>query len=503
MYCRSCRSEVKDGTLICSICGSDPSKSPIKKSPAFDKIKILFAVILLGWTIHYTLITKNYISYFNNSYVAEEIDGGDYVLQDDGTFVASGEALIPKVNLAVTSGSDSKNNKIILSINEAIGYYNNGEFLDAADLFEKIYEEESGFEDLNVKLSLCYFGEAKKEYNENNLESAIYYIEKALFYYEKPEYYRSLSHINISLKRYDEAIENFNILEENFSDNGLTQQDKNLLGKIYNAQAATYYNNGNADMALENMEKSIALNPYDSKVKNKYNEIKSQADNEKNFNSTESGMFNVKYEGGIDDVNGYIVLSVLDEAYFSIGSELNFYPKNKTAVVLYSKENFFDITKSPKWSGAIYDGRIKVPLGGINDKHTRLVEVLRHEYSHALIHELSKGKAPMWLNEGLAQYFEGKEVSDYGAFKNRFKKRKNFKFKSLESSFIGLGKSSANNAYFLSLAAVEYIIDSQGGVYKMKSMLKSLGEGNSIEKVLNSELYLSYDKFSEKVINGL
>ena len=38
-------------------------------------------------------------------------------------------------------------------------------------------------------------------------------------------------------------------------------------------------------------------------------------------------------------------------------------PRAETPVVLYSREQFSDITRLAAWSAAAYDGRIRVPLG--------------------------------------------------------------------------------------------------------------------------------------------
>ena len=42
----------------------------------------------------------------------------------------------------------------------------------------------------------------------------------------------------------------------------------------------------------------------------------------------------------------------------------------------------------------------------------RLARTLRHEYAHAAIVTLSRGKAPVWLNEGLAEYYSTFKITD-------------------------------------------------------------------------------------------
>ena len=40
-------------------------------------------------------------------------------------------------------------------------------------------------------------------------------------------------------------------------------------------------------------------------------------------------------------------------------------------MVLYSKEQFRDVTQSPSWAGGLYDGRIRLPVAGRIDEKAR------------------------------------------------------------------------------------------------------------------------------------
>ena len=82
------------------------------------------------------------------------------------------------------------------------------------------------------------------------------------------------------------------------------------------------------------------------------------------------------------------------------------FPPKSIPVVLYSGEQFRDITRSPKWAAAAYDGTIRVPMRGAGEKGEDLDRVLAHEFSHALIRSLATRNLPTWLNEGLASVLE-------------------------------------------------------------------------------------------------
>jgi stage II sporulation protein D len=70
--------------------------------------------------------------------------------------------------------------------------------------------------------------------------------------------------------------------------------------------------------------------------------------------------------------------------------------------------DFVAATGQPSWVAAVTRGaRIELqPLAALERRGT-LTETLRHEYAHAVVDALSRGRAPLWLAEGLAAHFAG------------------------------------------------------------------------------------------------
>ena len=210
----------------------------------------------------------------------------------------------------------------------------------------------------------------------------------------------------------------------------------------------------------------------------------------------EGSHFLVKFEGGENAVTGHLIGLLLEEAYFKAGSDLGYYPEQRIEALLYSKEAFRDITRSPSWAGAIYDGRIKLPVGGVTGKTSALEEVIFHEYTHAVVKELSNGKAPVWLSEGLAQYEEGKSAAPYARVLSGLASKGNLRLRPLEGSFMGLGPQEAQTAYVLSLSATSYIIR-EFGLSPVRSILERLGEGMELQEAISVCLGVSYDELEK------
>ena len=132
--------------------------------------------------------------------------------------------------------------------------------------------------------------------------------------------------------------------------------------------------------------------------------------------ATEEGMeressryFVVLYEREVprELVQGFF--KALDQAFDVLHDRLGEYPRDEITVILYARNAFKSITQAPDWSGGLYDGKIRVPVGGLTtmEEAIGLQAVLVHEMTHAFLYRMAPAGLPLWFNEGLATAFQG------------------------------------------------------------------------------------------------
>src|SRR5205814_97190 len=68
-------------------------------------------------------------------------------------------------------------------------------------------------------------------------------------------------------------------------------------------------------------------------------------------------------------------------------------------------------TEAPSWAGALNDGKLRIPIGGVDAMNPELGRVLEHELTHSFIRSMARGRCPTWLNEGLAQLMEPRSAA--------------------------------------------------------------------------------------------
>ena len=251
--------------------------------------------------------------------------------------------------------------------------------------------------------------------------------------------------------------------------------------------------------AIRSWKQSLALRP-DAQVQKYLEKAERDASAESDFTQKETSHFTLKYEGSqTPESLRRDLVSTLESHYNDLVRDLGVAPRGSISVVLYTDQAFFDVTQSPSWAGAVNDGKLRIPVNGMNSVTPELSRVLRHELAHSFINQLSGGRCPQWLNEGIAQALEPKSLSSRGhRLAELFKAQQEIPFNTLEGSFMRFSPAEAVLAYDESLAAVQYISDTYG-MSDLQRILQRLGEGNSSEAALRATIHDDYGQLQGDV----
>jgi len=244
--------------------------------------------------------------------------------------------------------------------------------------------------------------------------------------------------------------------------------------------------------AVASWKHSLALRP-DATVQQFLAKATREQTAESDFAQRESSHFVLKYEGKqtSEAFRGQI-LAALESDYDDLSRDLGTPPHDNILVTLYTEQAFFDVTQAPSWSGAINDGKLRIPVSGLSSLTPELARVLKHELAHSFINQLSAGRCPPWLHEGIAQLLEPKSLGGSGhQLAQLFKAQRNIPLNMLEASFQSLSGGQAYLAYAESLAAVSYINDTNG-MGDIQRILQALSQGSSTEAALRSTIHSDY-----------
>ncbi len=264
-----------------------------------------------------------------------------------------------------------------------------------------------------------------------------------------------------------------------------------------------YYRNDRAREAVDAWKKSLALKP-DDRITAMLQKVDRETKAEADFRQQETAHFLLRYEGSqaSDSLRSQIV-SVLEEQYKSLLSDLGTAPKNAISVSLYTQETFFDVTQVSAWTSALNDGKLRIPVSGMTNATPELVRVLRHELTHSFIQQITHGNVPQWLNEGLAQLEEPKSTAAVGVrLASLFASGQQISLNRLEGSFLSYSREEASVAYAESLAAVEYIRNTYG-MSDVARLLSRLGQGESIEAALRRTIHGGYAQLESEITSYL
>jgi len=161
------------------------------------------------------------------------------------------------------------------------------------------------------------------------------------------------------------------------------------------------------------------------------------------------------------------------------------------------------VTRAPLWSGAINDGKLRIPISGMQSVTPELARVLKHELTHSFVSQMSGNRCPTWLNEGIAQIEEGRSSGSNGRqLAQLFASGNEIPFNVLEGSFMNFSAPVATVAYAESLAGAEYIRDAYG-ISEITRILEMLSQGSSSEAALRTTVHVDYRQFRDEMARAL
>ncbi|HZC67002.1 MAG TPA: tetratricopeptide repeat protein [Nitrospirales bacterium] len=252
------------------------------------------------------------------------------------------------------------------------------------------------------------------------------------------------------------------------------------------------YRAGDLEVAIKTYDEALVVEPNHAQIKSRLERWRKEAALHSGFQQNLSPHFTVLFEGPAEQRLASAAVDALEAAYWRIGTTLLAYPSGIIAVVLYTDEQFRDITRSPTWAGGVFDGKIRVPMRGALNDPRQLEKVLAHEFTHALVKSLAPRGVPTWVDEGLAVMFETGDLR----WAERLARQAPslIPLPRLHDGFLSLPADQVPLAYAESALAVQMLIE-RGGISALTALLQDLADGQEFTRAFERRVFLSYPEF--------
>lgn len=270
------------------------------------------------------------------------------------------------------------------------------------------------------------------------------------------------------------------------------QLDANA-GQAHKLLGDIYYARHEIKTALGHYEKARRLDPNDVVMQDRLLAARREYRSEAGLDRLFSPHFVVKFQGPTDRDVASAVANRLEKAYNTVGRGLAYFPSELFTVILYPDEQFRDVTLSPHWARGLFDGQIHLPIGTIARDPREEDTILTHEYTHAVVHRLSGGHAPTWLNEGLALYFEG-GAKPWGSDYFARHAEELMPLRLLHGSFLELPPGAATVAYAESYGATKVLIR-RYGLVQVRQLLAALADAPDFSNTFQTVMRGRYGDF--------
>ncbi len=206
---------------------------------------------------------------------------------------------------------------------------------------------------------------------------------------------------------------------------------------------------------------------------------------------------------GLKNVVARRYMLYLEQSTEKVERALKYQPKERITLILVPRRKYTHTLARPRWSGAsTQKNTIIMPFeddsrGKIDDVDD-LKATLRHEYTHAVLNELSNQNCPVWLHEGLAQILgENKETSSIEFLKPWFKQNGAIPLDKLLNDRYVTDAMTVNISYAQAFLFTKYLIRKYN-MARVLSFARALYNDEDVESVFHKTFNLSYTEIDRQ-----
>jgi len=176
-------------------------------------------------------------------------------------------------------------------------------------------------------------------------------------------------------------------------------------------------------------------------------------------------------------------------------------PAARQTVYLLDRQAYETSTGLPAWTNAASQGGVIYIAVGADSPESpaKLRRSLRHEYLHAAVNRLSAGRCPGWLDEGLAQWFEGQGAAAPAAILRSWSARHPpIPLVQMQRGFTRMEEERAKAAYAQSLLAVKDLMRTYG-ISAFRRYFAALRTGQAADEAFARSFGIPLDGFERRL----
>ena len=505
MFCRSCWANLPDGTGQCPKCQNDPRLAaappapdpsgaapapPVGPRPAARRASNLGLVnMTLALALGLGIGGPPLVHWWEGRRASPQPTDG---ASPTSAPVSRPQAALPEPTLPhavqpiTTPVGDEADAR---AANEAYALFQRGDVATACERYRELAVR-TGHDEVRRSLGACYARLGRDAYQAGRPADAVAYYRQAVDASSERPYWAGLA---IAYGGAGDLPRGQAVVEQALRTYPDEPDLTYLLADFQERQ-------GRTREAVETLRRLVARDPTHARGRALLARLEREQGVEGGYWSQESPHFLVRYEGGGGIEVGRAVSELLERAYESIGSDLGVYPKERVQVGIYATKTFAEVGGIPPEFAehvlGFYDlQKLRLRLSASQAGSIELERLVRHEYTHLLIHQATRGNAPRWLHEGLAQVMEPRSAPRLLETDVTLD-RQHFTLDGLERLF---RSNAVGAAYQLSHIVVEYLVD-RGGMSGIRTLLGHLGQGESMAQALKSGVGVSVEDVEARLL---